>query len=215
MSRILGKKTIHKKGWGNMLIKRILDFIISLVALIILSPLMLIIYILVKINLGSPAFFVQERVGKDNKVFKMIKFRTMRDARDKNGNLLSDNERVTKLGSFLRSFSLDELPELINIIRGDMSLIGPRALLVQYLGLYNDEQIRRHEVLPGLTGWAQINGRNSITWSEKFKLDVWYVDNWSLWLDIKIFFLTFWKVIKREGINQSESVTMEYFNGTN
>ncbi len=198
-----------------MLIKRILDFIISLVALIILSPLMLIIYILVKINLGSPAFFVQERVGKDNKVFKMIKFRTMRDARDKNGNLLSDNERVTKLGSFLRSFSLDELPELINIIRGDMSLIGPRALLVQYLGLYNDEQIRRHEVLPGLTGWAQINGRNSITWSEKFKLDVWYLDNWSLWLDIKIFFLTFWKVIKREGINQSESVTMEYFNGTN
>ena len=198
-----------------MLIKRILDFIISLVALIILSPLMLIIYILVKINLGSPAFFVQERVGKDNKVFKMIKFRTMRDARDKNGNLLSDNERVTKLGSFLRSFSLDELPELINIIRGDMSLIGPRALLVQYLGLYNDEQIRRHEVLPGLTGWAQINGRNSITWSEKFKLDVWYVDNWSLWLDIKIFFLTFWKVLKREGINQSESVTMEYFNGSN
>ena len=198
-----------------MLIKRILDFIISLVALFILSPLMLIIYILVKINLGSPAFFVQERVGKDNKVFKMIKFRTMRDARDKNGNLLSDNERVTKLGSFLRSFSLDELPELINIIRGDMSLIGPRALLVQYLGLYNDEQIRRHEVLPGLTGWAQINGRNSIAWSEKFKLDVWYVDNWSLWLDIKIFFLTFWKVIKREGINQSESVTMEYFNGTN
>lgn len=198
-----------------MLIKRILDFIISLVALIILSPLMLIIYILVKINLGSPAFFVQERVGKDNKVFKMIKFRTMRDARDKNGNLLSDNERVTKLGSFLRSFSLDELPELINILKGDMSLVGPRALLVQYLGLYNDEQIRRHEVLPGLTGWAQINGRNSITWSEKFKLDVWYVDNWSLWLDIKIFFLTFWKVIKREGINQSESVTMEYFNGTN
>ena len=198
-----------------MLIKRILDFIIALVALIILSPLMLIIYVLVIINLGSPAFFVQERVGKDNKVFKMIKFRTMKDARDKNGNLLSDNERVTKFGSFLRSFSLDELPELINIIKGDMSLIGPRALLVEYLNLYNDEQIRRHEMLPGLTGWAQINGRNSITWGEKFKLDVWYVDNWSLWLDIKIFFLTFWKVIKREGINQSESVTMEYFNGTN
>ena len=198
-----------------MLIKIILDFIISLVALIILSPLMLIIYVLVRINLGSPAFFVQERVGKDNKIFKMIKFRTMKDARDKNGNLLSDNERVTKFGSFLRSFSLDELPELINIIKGDMSLIGPRALLVEYLNLYNDEQIRRHEMLPGLTGWAQINGRNSITWGEKFKLDVWYVDNWSLWLDIKIFFLTFWKVIKREGINQSESVTMEYFNGTN
>ena len=198
-----------------MLIKRMLDFIISLVALIILSPLMLIIYVLVRINLGSPAFFVQERVGKDNKIFKMIKFRTMKDARDKNGNLLSDNERVTKFGSLLRSFSLDELPELINIIKGDMSLIGPRALLVEYLKFYNDEQIRRHEMLPGLTGWAQINGRNSISWREKFKLDVWYVDNWSLWLDIKIFFLTFWKVIKREGINQSESVTMEYFNGTN
>ena len=198
-----------------MLIKRMLDFIISLVALIILSPLMLIIYVLVRINLGSPAFFVQERVGKDNKIFKMIKFRTMKDARDKNGNLLSDNERVTKFGSLLRSFSLDELPELINIIKGDMSLVGPRALLVEYLKFYNDEQIRRHEMLPGLTGWAQINGRNSITWGEKFKLDVWYVDNWSLWLDIKIFILTFWKVIKREGINQSESVTMEYFNGTN
>ena len=198
-----------------MFVKRLLDITISLIVLIFLLPLMLLIYLLVIINLGSPAFFLQERVGKDNKIFKMIKFRTMKNSTDKNGNLLSDNERVTKFGSFLRSFSLDELPELINILKGDMSLVGPRALLVQYLGLYNDEQIRRHEVLPGLTGWAQINGRNSITWSEKFKLDVWYVDNWSLWLDIKIFFLTFWKVIKREGINQSESVTMEYFNGTN
>lgn len=198
-----------------MLVKRLLDITISLIALIFLLPLMLLIYLLVIINLGSPAFFLQERVGKDNKIFKMIKFRTMKNSTDKNGNLLSDNERVTKFGSFLRSFSLDELPELINILKGNMSLVGPRALLVQYLGLYNDEQIRRHEVLPGLTGWAQINGRNSITWSEKFKLDVWYVDNWSLWLDIKIFFLTFWKVVKREGINQSESVTMEYFNGRN
>ena len=198
-----------------MLVKRLLDITISLIALIFLLPLMLLIYLLVIINLGSPAFFLQERVGKDNKIFKMIKFRTMKNSTDKNGNLLSDNERVTKFGSFLRSFSLDELPELINILKGDMSLVGPRALLVQYLGLYNDEQIRRHEVLPGLTGWAQINGRNSITWSEKFKLDVWYVDNWSLWLDIKIFFLTFWKVLKREGTNQSESVTMEYFNGSN
>ena len=197
------------------MVKRLLDITISLIALIFLLPLMLLIYLLVIINLGSPAFFLQERVGKDNKIFKMIKFRTMKNSTDKNGNLLSDNERVTKFGSFLRSFSLDELPELINILKGDMSLVGPRALLVQYLGLYNDEQIRRHEVLPGLTGWAQINGRNSITWSEKFKLDVWYVDNWSLWLDIKIFFLTFWKVVKREGINQSESVTMEYFNGRN
>lgn len=198
-----------------MLVKRLLDITISLIALIFLLPLILLIYLLVIINLGSPAFFLQERVGKDNKIFKMIKFRTMKNSTDKNGNLLSDNERVTKFGSFLRSFSLDELPELINILKGDMSLVGPRALLVKYLGLYNDEQIRRHEVLPGLTGWAQINGRNSITWSEKFKLDVWYVDNWSLWLDIKIFFLTFWKVLKREGINQSESVTMEYFNGSN
>ena len=198
-----------------MFVKRLLDITISLIALIFLLPLMSLIYLSVRINLGSQAFFLQERVGKDNKIFKMIKFRTMKNSTDKNGNLLSDNERVTKFGSFLRSFSLDELPELINILKGDMSLVGPRALLVQYLGLYNDEQIRRHEVLPGLTGWAQINGRNSITWSEKFKLDVWYVDNWSLWLDIKIFFLTFWKVLKREGINQSESVTMEYFNGRN
>ena len=198
-----------------MIIKRLLDIVISATALILLSPFMLIIYLLVRINLGGPAFFLQERVGKDNKIFKMIKFRTMKNSTDKDGNLLSDNERLTKFGRFLRSFSIDELPELINILKGDMSLVGPRALLVQYLEHYNSEQIRRHEVLPGLTGWAQINGRNSITWCEKFKLDVWYVDNWSLWLDIKIFFLTFWKVFKREGINQSETVTMEYFNGTN
>lgn len=198
-----------------MFIKRLLDIVISATALILLSPFMLIIYLLVRINLGSPVFFLQERVGKDNKIFKMIKFRTMKNSTDKDGNLLSDNERLTKFGSFLRSFSIDELPELINILKGDMSLVGPRALLVQYLEHYNSEQIRRHDVLPGLTGWAQINGRNSITWCEKFKLDVWYVDNWSLWLDIKIFFLTFWKVFKREGINQSETVTMEYFNGTN
>ena len=198
-----------------MFIKRLLDIVISATALILLSPFMLIIYLLVRINLGGPAFFLQERVGKDNTIFKMIKFRTMKNSTDKDGNLLSDNERLTKFGRFLRSFSIDELPELINILKGDMSLVGPRALLVQYLEHYNSEQIRRHEVLPGLTGWAQINGRNSITWCEKFKLDVWYVDNWSLWLDIKIFFLTFWKVFKREGINQSETVTMEYFNGTN
>ena len=198
-----------------MFIKRLLDIVISATALILLSPFMLIIYLLVRINLGGPAFFLQERVGKDNKIFKMIKFRTMKNSTDKDGNLLSDNERLTRFGRFLRSFSIDELPELINILKGDMSLVGPRALLVQYLEHYNSEQIRRHEVLPGLTGWAQINGRNSITWCEKFKLDVWYVDNWSLWLDVKIFFLTFWKVLKREGINQSESVTMEYFNGSN
>lgn len=198
-----------------MILKRLLDIVISAVALIVLSPVMLIICILIRFNLGSPIFFTQERVGKDNRVFKMIKFRTMKDSRDKNGNLLSDNERVTKLGSILRSFSLDELPELINILKGEMSLVGPRALLVQYLDHYNEEQIKRHNVLPGLTGWAQINGRNSITWCEKFKLDVWYVEHWSLLLDMKIFFLTFWKVIKREGINQSTTITMEYFNGLN
>lgn len=200
-----------------MFVKRLLDITISLIALIFLLPLMSLIYLLVIINLGSPAFFLQERVGKDNKIFKMIKFRTMKNSTDKNGNLLSDNERVTKFGGFLRSFSLDELPELINILKGDMSLVGPRALLVQYLGLYNDEQIRRHEVLPGLTGWAQINGRNSITWSEKFKLDVWYVDNLSLMTDLKVIFITIKKVLGREDINTTtgKSATMEYFNGHN
>ena len=197
------------------MLKRVFDILVSLIGLIVFSPILLLVSILVRTKLGSPIFFTQDRVGKDNKIFKMIKFRTMTDARDKFGELLSDEERLTSFGKFLRSSSLDELPELINVIKGDMSLVGPRALLVEYLQYYNSEQIRRHEVLPGLTGWAQINGRNSITWSEKFKLDVWYVDNWSLWLDVKIFFLTFWKVIKREGINQSETVTMEYFNGTN
>ena len=196
-------------------LKRWIDFIISFCALVILSPVLLLLIVLGFVFMRGNPFFVQERPGKNEKIFKLIKFRTMDNRKDKNGNLLPDEIRLNRYGRFLRSSSLDELPELINILKGDMSLVGPRALLVQYLGLYNDEQIRRHEVLPGLTGWAQINGRNSITWSEKFKLDVWYVDNWSLWLDIKIFFLTFWKVLKREGINQSESVTMEYFNGRN
>ena len=198
-----------------MLAKRIFDITISMVLLFFLSPLMLIIYLLVILNLGSPAFFLQERVGKDNKVFKIIKFRTMKDAKDKEGNDLPDYKRVTKLGSFLRATSLDELPELINVIKGEMSLVGPRPLLTQYLPIYNEEQIRRHEVLPGVTGWAQVNGRNSLTWNEKFKLDVWYVDNRSFWIDIKILFLTAYKVIKREGINKSQTVTMDYFNGGN
>lgn len=198
-----------------MLAKRIFDITISMVLLFFLSPLMLIIYLLVILNLGSPAFFLQERVGKDNKVFKIIKFRTMKDAKDKEGNDLPDYKRVTKLGSFLRATSLDELPELINVIKGEMSLVGPRPLLTQYLPIYNEEQIRRHEVLPGVTGWAQVNGRNSLTWNEKFKLDVWYVDNRTFWIDIKILFLTAYKVIKREGINKSQTVTMDYFNGGN
>lgn len=198
-----------------MLAKRIFDITISMVVLFFLSPLMLIIYLLVILNLGSPAFFLQERVGKDNKVFKIIKFRTMKDAKDKEGNDLPDYKRVTRLGSFLRATSLDELPELINVIKGEMSLVGPRPLLTQYLPIYNEEQIRRHEVLPGVTGWAQVNGRNSLTWNEKFKLDVWYVDNRTFWIDIKILFLTAYKVIKREGINKSQTVTMDYFNGGN
>lgn len=196
-------------------LKRIIDIVISLIALIVLSPIILVLIILIYFKLGSPVFFVQERIGKDNKVFKMIKFRTMKDIKDKDGNMLPDDVRLTKFGKALRSLSLDELPELFNIIKGDMSLIGPRPLLVEYLPLYNEEQIRRHDMLPGLTGWAQINGRNSINWTEKFKLDVWYIDNWSLLLDIKIFFKTIYKVFKREGINQDDNTTMEKFNGKN
>lgn len=196
-------------------IKRSFDIIFSLTVLIMLSPIFLIIAILVKIKLGGPIFFVQERIGMYNRPFKMYKFRTMRDTKDSSGNLLSDNERLTKFGKILRSTSLDELPEFFNILRGEMSLIGPRPLLPKYLPLYSGEQIKRHNVLPGLTGWAQINGRNSISWTEKFKLDVWYVENWSLKLDLKIFFLTIVKVIKREDINQESTVTMEAFNGNN
>lgn len=198
-----------------MVLKRIIDLTISFIAIFFLWPIFLLIYLLVIINLGAPGFFIQERVGKNNKVFKMIKFRTMKDSRDKYGNLLSDEERLTKFGKFLRASSCDELPELINVIKGEMSLVGPRPLLLQYLPLYSKEQLRRHDVLPGITGWAQINGRNLISWTEKFKLDLWYVDNWSLLLDIKIIFLTIYKVFKRDGINQSNNVTMEYFNGSN
>lgn len=198
-----------------MIIKRILDIIISLTVLILLSSILLIVAILIYFKLGSPIFFIQERVGKDNKIFKMIKFRSMKNILDKNGKLLSDNERLTKFGKKLRSLSIDEFPELINILKGDMSLIGPRPLLVEYLEIYNEDQIKRHDMKPGLTGWAQINGRNSINWNEKFRLDVWYVKNWTLELDIKIFFRTIVTVIKKDGINYDDSVTMEYFNGTN
>ena len=182
---------------------------------ILLSPILIVVALLIRLNLGSPIFFTQDRVGKNNKVFKMIKFRSMKDGVDKNGNLLPDEMRLTKFGKILRSTSLDELPELINVLKGDMSLIGPRPLLVDYLPLYNENQVRRHNVLPGLTGWAQINGRNSLSWNEKFNLDIWYVDNWSLTLDIKIFFLTIYKVFKRDGISQEGNVTMERFNGFN
>lgn len=195
-------------------IKRAFDFISALIALILFSSTLLIVSILVKTKLGSPVIFKQERPGLNNEIFTLYKFRTMTYERDKNGELLPDEVRLTKFGMFLRNTSLDELPELINILKGDMSVVGPRPLLVQYIPLYNAHQIRRAEVKPGLTGWAQANGRNSITWEEKFDMDVYYVDNCSLLLDIKILFLTVKNVIKREGINSDTSATMEVFTGT-
>ncbi|MDK0703807.1 sugar transferase [Clostridium perfringens] len=205
---------MSKKKYG-IFIKRILDICVALGLLIVLFPVIVIVAVLVKTKLGSPIIFTQERVGKDNRIFKIIKFRTMKECIDKEGNILPDEERLTSFGKKLRSSSLDELPELINILKGDMSLVGPRPLLVDYLPLYSKEQIRRHEVLPGLTGWAQINGRNSIKWKKKFELDVWYVENWNLKLDIKIIFLTIIKVFKMDGINQNAEITMERFNGSN
>lgn len=196
-------------------VKRTIDIVCSGLGLIILSPILLITAILIKIKLGSPIFFIQDRVGKDGKVFKMIKFRTMLDATDKWGEPLSDKERMTSFGKLLRSTSIDELPELINVFKGDMSLVGPRPLLVEYIKLYSKEQFRRHEVRPGITGWAQVNGRNTLRWAEKFKLDIYYVDNFNIFFDIKILFMTLIKVIKREGISQEGSVTMEKFNGNN
>lgn len=195
------------------MVKRAFDILASLILLIVLAPILLIICLCVYFKLGSPIFFTQDRPGKDNKIFKIIKFRTMLDLKNKNGELLSDEDRLTKFGKVLRSTSLDELPQLINVLMGDMSLVGPRPLLVEYLPLYNEEQMKRHNVRPGITGYAQVKGRNSLTWSEKFKLDVWYVENISFWLDIKILCLTAYKVIKREGISQNENVTMENFTG--
>ena len=199
----------------NLIIKRVIDIIGSLMGLILLSPVFIVTAILVYIKLGSPIFFVQERVGKDNKVFKMIKFRSMKNDKNKYGEYLSDEERLTPFGEKLRSLSIDELPELINVLKGDMSLVGPRPLLVDYLELYSDEQIRRHEMRPGITGLAQVNGRNSISWGERFKLDVSYVDTYNLFLDIKILFMTVYKVIKRDGISQEGNATMESFTGNN
>lgn len=197
-------------------IKRIIDFLLSGIILVLLSPIILILWIWLTIaNKGAGAFFRQERPGKDGKIFKIVKFKTMTDECDENGNLLPDEKRLTKVGKFVRSTSLDELPQLWNILKGDMSLIGPRPLLPQYLPLYSKEQARRHEVRPGITGWAQVNGRNAISWKKKFEYDVWYVDNISFIIDIKIVLLTIKKVIVREGINSSTSVTMEYFNGNN
>ena len=202
----------------KIIFKRLIDFVIVLSALLIIWPVLLVIYIWLTIaNKGAGALFFQERPGKNGKIFKVIKFKTMTDERDLNGNLLPDEVRLTKVGKFVRSTSIDELPQLINVLKGDMALIGPRPLLVQYLPLYSKEQARRHEVRPGITGWAQCNGRNAISWTKKFELDVWYVDHCSFILDLKIIFLTIKKVLFREDINQigGEWVTMDPFNGQN
>jgi len=198
---------------GVPVIKRLLDILFSLLVLVLFSPILILISLLVLITLGTPILFRQKRPGYKSKIFEIFKFRTMRSGLDQDGNPLPDEQRITSLGKALRSISLDELPEVINILRGEMSWVGPRPLLVEYLDRYNTEQIRRHDVLPGLTGWAQIHGRNVLTWEDKFTLDVWYVDNWSLWLDIKIFFMTIWKVITREGINQAGHISAEVFMG--
>lgn len=196
------------------MLKRLIDILASAIALILLSPVMAFIAWQISKKMGSPVLFRQTRPGKDGKPFTMIKFRTMRDAVDKDGNPLPDSERMTPLGNFLRSSSLDELPELWNVLKGEMSLVGPRPLLMEYLPLYTKEQYRRHEVRPGVTGWAQINGRNAISWEDKFKLDVWYVDNQSMWLDIKILFLTIKKVLVRDGISAEGEATISKFTGS-
>jgi lipopolysaccharide/colanic/teichoic acid biosynthesis glycosyltransferase len=195
-------------------IKRALGFIISLVALVCLSPLLLVVTIWLHFaNKGAGAFFVQERPGKDAKIFKIIKFKTMTDERDAEGNLLPDEDRLTRVGKFVRSTSIDELPQLINVLKGDMALIGPRPLLVRYLPLYSPEQARRHEVRPGITGWAQCHGRNAISWQDKFKLDVWYVDHCTFMTDLKILFISIRKVLIHDGISQDGQATMKEFTG--
>lgn len=195
------------------MLKRLLDIIIASIALILLSPLYALVAYKVRKNLGSPVIFRQVRPGLHGKPFEMIKFRTMTDERDAQGNLLPNEDRLPKFGKMLRATSLDEMPELWNVIKGDMSIVGPRPLLMDYLPLYNEEQAKRHNVRPGMTGYAQVNGRNSISWEEKFKLDTWYVENQSIWLDFKIMFQTVKKVLIKEGINQSEEVTMTRFTG--
>lgn len=195
------------------LVKSILDRLVAAIALLLLSPFLLIIAIAIYTRMGSPVLFSQPRPGKEGSIFTFYKFRTMTNDCDANGNILPDEQRLTSLGKFLRKTSLDELPQLWNVLKGDMSLVGPRPLLVGYLNRYTPDQARRHEIKPGITGWAQINGRNAISWEEKFKFDIWYIEHWSLWLDLKIIFLTVWKVLRREGISQTGHVTMEDFKG--
>jgi len=194
--------------------KRSLDLLLTIPGLVLISPLLLLLALVVRIKLGTPVIFKQRRPGYREAPFMIFKFRTMTDQRDTEGHLLPDDQRLTQLGRFMRAFSLDELPELINVLRGEMSLVGPRPLLTQYLERYSPEQKRRHNVLPGITGWAQINGRNALSWEEKFKLDLWYVDHGSFWLDLKILLLSFWKVLTREGINHPGSATSEEFTGS-
>ena len=205
--------TIKLLPKGTPFVKRLFDLIIAFLGVLILSPIMLLVSVLVAIDLGFPILFRQKRPGYLGEIFTIYKFRTMKDTKDSSGNPLPDANRLSPAGKFLRSTSLDELPELFNILKGDMSLVGPRPLLIEYLPLYNSEQARRHAVLPGITGWAQIHGRNALTWEQKFELDVWYVDHWSLWLDIKILALTVVKVLKREGITQPGKATSEPFKG--
>lgn len=196
--------------------KRFFDIVISGIALLCIGWFLILVAIFLHFaNKGAGAFFFQERPGKDGKIFKVIKFKTMTDERDADGNLLPDEKRLTKVGKFVRSTSIDELPQLVNVFKGDMSLIGPRPLLVQYLPLYSPEQARRHEVRPGISGWAQCHGRNAISWTEKFKLDVWYVDHCTLWTDIQVIFITIKNVLMRKDINSATAATMEYFNGNN
>ena len=195
-------------------IKRLFDIISSAAGLIVISPLLLILAALVRLKLGSPVLFRQQRPGLGGHAFVIYKFRTMTDQRDALGNLLPDDQRLPVFGRFLRSTSFDELPELLNVLKGDMSIVGPRPLMMKYLNRYSPEQARRHEVKPGITGWSQINGRNTISWEDKFKLDVWYVDNWTFWLDMKIIFKTIWSVIVKEGITQQGRATMDEFMGT-
>ena len=195
-------------------VKRLFDLALTIPGIILITPLLLVVAILVRIKHGKPVLFRQTRPGYGGKPFQIYKFRSMTEAHDAQGKPLPDTQRLTRLGRFLRTTSIDELPELLNILRGEMSLVGPRPLLMQYLELYTPEQARRHEVLPGITGWAQINGRNALTWEDKFHLDVWYVDHWSLGLDIKILLLTMWKVLRREGISQPGHATAEEFTGT-
>lgn len=200
----------------KLFFKRFFDLVISLIALLLIGWFLIIIAIWLHFaNKGAGAFFFQERPGKDGKIFKVIKFKTMTDERDEDGNLLPDEIRLTKVGKFVRSTSIDELPQLINVFKGDMALIGPRPLLPQYLPLYSPEQARRHEVRPGISGWAQCHGRNAISWTEKFKLDVWYVDHCTLWTDIQVIFKTIKNVLMRKDINSATAATMEYFNGNN